>query len=443
MENQDEIIALTITILIILLLFIVLIIKYFFLRKRYMPLIDIENELQKLTDAKNELIQDFEALRSSYKEKRLIFDELIRHVSLYDEEKELIDLGFYKPHFDYDTSERFKTAINDCKQRQKEMVLNKTSIFCNTDWSVDGSKSKGQTMTNRNIRLTSRAFNNECDALISNVRWNNILMFEARLIKAHEAINKMNKSNNIIIDDNYLKLKLEELRLTHEYREKKQLEKEEQAELRRQMREEAKLLEEVEAAEKEEQRYQDLLDKAKEEAEKAVGLKLERLRHDIISLEQELNEAKEKNERAKSMAEFTKSGHVYIISNIGSFGDKVFKIGMTRRLDPMERVHELGDASVPFKFDVHAMIYSKDAPSLENALHKRFNERRLNLVNTRREFFNVELKEIEEEVNNEFPDADFITTVEAREYRESKYIREQREQSIKDNSILNNFPLSL
>ena len=117
---------------------------------------------------------------------------------------------------------------------------------------------------------------------------------------------------------------------------------------------------------------------------------------------------------------------------------------MTRRLDPMDRVRELGDASVPFKFDVHAMIYSKNAPSLENALHKIFDDRRLNLVNIRREFFNVNLKEIEEEVYKEFPNAEFVTTAEAREYRESEAIRNQRKQLIQKTEAMNqNIPLSI
>ncbi len=396
------------------------------LRNKYSPIIDIDEAVEKSKTEKTKLEKEIETLRISYKEKKGIYDKLLYQVALYDEEIELIELGFYKPHFDFDTSEKFKEEIIKCKDKQKAMVKNKKAVYCTQQWTVDGNKAKGTTMTNRNIRLTSRAFNNECDALVSNVRWNNIVRYEERLKKSKEAIDKMNASNKIFVSSEYMNLKIEELLLTHEYRDKKQREKDEQAEIRRQMREEAKLQQEIETAEKEEQKYQNLFDKAKIEAEKATGDKLEQLNAKMAMLEQELKEAKEKNERAKSMAQQTKAGHVYIISNIGSFGEKVYKIGMTRRLDPMDRVKELGDASVPFIFDVHAMIYSEDAPSLENSLHKKFDEMRLNLVNSRKEFFNVSLDEIEEEVLKQFPEAEFVITAEAREYKESEYIRNKR-----------------
>ena len=126
------------------------------------------------------------------------------------------------------------------------------------------------------------------------------------------------------------------------------------------------------------------------------------------------------------MAQQTKAGHVYVLSNIGAFGENVYKIGMTRRLDPLDRVKELGDASVPFRFDIHAMIYSNNAPKMEKSLHQAFKDRRMNLVNTRREFFDVTLAEISQEVSKVAPDAEIILTAEAREYKESKAIQVQR-----------------
>ncbi len=120
----------------------------------------------------------------------------------------------------------------------------------------------------------------------------------------------------------------------------------------------------------------------------------------------------------------TRAGYVYVISNIGSFGDNVFKIGVTRRLDPSERIDELGDASVPFRFDTHAMIFSDDAPALENAIHKAFAHRRLNLINLRREFFKVTLEEIEHSIRNNFQKpVEFIRTAEAEQFRESQLVR--------------------
>ena len=141
----------------------------------------------------------------------------------------------------------------------------------------------------------------------------------------------------------------------------------------------------------------------------------------------ELKTAHEKSERALSMAQQTKSGHIYIVSNIGSFGDDICKIGMTRRLDPLDRVKELGDASVPFRFDIHAIIYAEDAPAIEKGLHNALSSKRVNLVNTRKEFFRVGLGEVRDEVLKSFPDAEFFEVREAKEYRETLAIREQLE----------------
>ena len=157
-------------------------------------------------------------------------------------------------------------------------------------------------------------------------------------------------------------------------------------------REERKLIAEAEAAEREEAKYQALLEKARKEANGDGNLKR------IEELEAALAEAHAASERARAMAEMTRSGYVYIISNVGSFGEDVVKIGLTRRLDPDDRVRELGDASVPFSFDTHAMIYSDAAPALEFALHKEFADRRINMSNFRKEFFRVSLDEVEEAV---------------------------------------------
>lgn len=415
--------------------------KYY--EKKYSKIIDIDSEVEKSKKENQKIQKVIDDLRSSYKDKKVIFDNLVKEAAIYDESIELAELGFYKPHFDFDTSEKFKEKIYSVKSEQKHMIFNKEAIYCNTEWTVEGSKAKGRTMTNRGIRLTARAFNNESDLAISNTRWNNAVRMEQRIEKVFNAINKLNASNRIYISEEYLVLKLKELRLTHEYKEKKQQEKEEQTEIRRQMREEAKLEQEMEKAIKDEEKYQKLLEKAKADAEKVTGTKLASLKEKIASLDIELAEAKEKSERAKSMAEQTKIGHVYIISNIGSFGEDVYKIGMTRRLEPLDRVRELGDASVPFLFDVHAMIYAEDAPTLEKSLHKSFDFKRLNLVNNRKEFFQTTLEEIKNETFKISPDAEFIETAEARQYRESQAIRAQREEQNLKTSAIDEFPNSI
>lgn len=415
--------------------------KYY--EKKYSKIIDIDSEVEKSKKENQKVQKTIEDLRSSYKLKKVVFDNLVKEAAIYDETIEMAELGFYEPHFDFDTSEEFKTQIKSVKSEQKKMISEKAAITCDRPWTVDGSKVKGRTMINRVIRLTARAFNNECDAAIANTRWNNVLRMEQRIIKADSAIEKLNKSHEVYINDEYIELKIKELRLTHEYKEKKQQEKDEQAEIRRQMREEAKLEQEMQQAVKEEDKYQKLLEKAKAEAEKLTGTKLDKLKEKIALLDKELAKAKEKSERAKSMAEQTKIGHVYVISNIGSFGEDVYKIGMTRRLEPLDRVRELGDASVPFLFDVHAMIYAEDAPTLEKSLHKSFDFKRLNLVNSRKEFFQTTLEEIKNETFKISPGAEFIETAEARQYRESQAIRSQREEQNLKTNALDEFPDSI
>ena len=399
------------------------------LESKYSKIIDIDLEVDKLKKRKDAINSEIGTLRSSYKEKRDLFNKLVKEAAVYDEEIQLAELGFYKPHFDFDTSEKYKEEITQIKQQQKNSVSSKQAIYCTTEWTVGGSRAEGKTMSNRAIKLTARAFNNECDSAIANTRWNNVNRMEQRIEKAYDAINKINQSNAVIISHEYFSLKLKELRLAYEYAEKKQQEKEEQQEIKRQMREEAKLEQDMEKALTEEEKYNNLLDKAKIEAEKATGSKLDSLNEKISQLSSELKEAHEKSKRAKSMAERTKHGHVYIISNLGSFGNDVYKIGMTRRLEPLDRVKELGDASVPFTFDVHAIIHSEDAPALEGALHKKFDQMRLNLVNTRKEFFRVSLTDIENEVRKISSDAEFIETAEARDYRESQSIIAQRDKA--------------
>ena len=178
---------------------------------------------------------------------------------------------------------------------------------------------------------------------------------------------------------------------------------------------------------KKKERNEKPLQKAKAEIEKAQGKELELLTDKIKRLEENVQKAHELKERAISRAQLTKSGNIYIISNIGSFGDTVYKIGMTRRLVPRDRIDELGDASVPFDFDVHGFIYDENAPELENRLHKKLDSKRVNLVNRRAEFFNTTIDEIQAFVNELIPNKQhkpLTKMAEAKEYRETLSLRE-------------------
>jgi hypothetical protein len=365
-------------------------------------------------------------LRQSYADKKAIFDRLASEVAIFDERLAFAEMGVYEPHFDFDTSEAFKDAIGRVRDRQKVMVSDKTAVVCPIQWTVDGSTAKGKRMTDRNVRLTLRAFNSECDAAIANTRWNNANAMEKRIDNARSQIDKHNASNRIEITNPYFLLKLEELRLTHEYREKVKQEREERAEDARAAREEQKLIREMERAEEEEARYQGMLEKARNEAASVAGPKLEAYTQQIEILERDLAEAHAKVERARAMAEMTRTGYVYVISNFGSFGPDFVKIGLTRRLEPADRIRELGDASVPFLFDTHAMIYSDFAPALERSLHAEFAATRVNATNMRKEFFRVSIEDVEAAVKKLAPTAAFFRDIEAQEYRETMALRNSR-----------------
>ena len=313
------------------------------------------------------------------------------------------------------------------RERQKNLIQAERAAVCTTQWTINGDRRAGERQTKQYIKLMLRAFNGECDAAIIKVRWNNVVVMEERIRKAFEAINKLGTVHSTFITDEYLELKLDELRVAYEYQEKLNQEKEEQRRIQEQIREEEKAQREMERArqeaENEESRYQSALDRARAEMEKAKGAEVGKLNEKIVALEQQLKAAQELKQRAIAQAQLTKAGHVYIISNIGSFGENIYKIGMTRRLEPIERIHELGDASVPFQFDVHAMIYSQDAPTLESKMQEHFRHRQVNLVNDRKEFFNVTIDEIEEFVRKNGLKITLTRIAEAQEYRETVALR--------------------
>jgi hypothetical protein len=315
------------------------------------------------------------------------------------EEQEIVEaFGFYESKYNFHEAQGYKQRLDKIRAQQKQMIKNNQAAVCNTKWSVEGSLKKGKKMTDDFIKLVLRAFNGECDASVVKVKYNNIQIMENRIGKAYGDLNKLSQTTHCEITSAFLELKLQELCLTHEYQERKYQEQEEQRIIREQMREEEKELREIETAkqdaEREERRYQEALEKARRDVETVTGQAQEKLFIQIEELQKRLVEAQANKERAISQAQLTKSGHVYIISNIGSFGEDVYKIGMTRRLEPMDRVKELGGASVPFPFDVHAMIFCENAPELESRLHRYLSDRRMNKENTRKEFFQISLEEI-------------------------------------------------
>lgn len=370
-------------------------------------------------------------LDRDYGEALAHYKSLQAEVKLLEENLEDISFGVYQPHFTFSTSEEYKTKLQELRDRERQLIHDNKAAICPVSWSVGGSDKEGQRMVKQNTKLLLRAFNGECDGAIANVSWNNVTKMEERMRHSFDGVNQLGGVLHSSITQEYLSLKLDEVRLTHEAEEKRHQEREEQRKIREQIREEEKVQREIETAKKdaeeEEARYQKALEKAREEAAQATGAQLQKLTEQIESFESKLDEARRTKERAVSRAQLTKSGFVYVISNPGSFGDNICKIGMTRRLEPQERIDELGDASVPFPFDVHAMLYSDNAPELEAALHGLVNDRSVNLVNPRKEFYaDVELSEIEAFVRARGLSAQFIRVAEAKQYRQTLALRQQR-----------------
>ena len=348
-------------------------------------------------------------------------------LSHLDEEASIQSFGFYKARYDFVTSAAYQARLNEVQVAQGEMLRLKTAALGAVEWTVNGSKVEGRKQINQTLKLMLRAFNGECDAAVVRVRFNNVAVMEARIRKGWETVNTLAAVQQCHIVPEYLDLRLQELFLAHEYQEKVQAEREKQRSIREQMRDDEIAQREMERAredaEREEQRYAVALDKARTEIQQAVGANHERLEQQILELERRLTDAHARKERAIARAQLTRSGHVYVISNVGSFGDEVYKIGMTRRLDPNDRIRELGDASVPFTFDVHAVIYADDAPALENKLHRLFHWRRVNGINERKEFFRVSIDEIAAAIRAENAEIEIIKDAAAQDFRKTLALR--------------------
>lgn len=281
------------------------------------------------------------------------------------------------------------------------------------------------------IAFVLDAYNGKVDTALAKVKHNNYGKLLQEINDAFALVNKHGMAFRCArVTDTYHMARVNELKWAVAVNELMLEEREEQKQIREQLREEERARKEYEKAmkdaEKEEKKLQEMMDKVRAELAQANEQERAKLESKISELQVKYAEAEAKNQRAISMAQQTRAGHVYVISNVGSFGDDVFKIGMTRRLEPIERVQELGDASVPFSFDVHAMIFSDDAPALEKELHRRFGETQLNLVNPRKEFFKVPVKEIKQVVDEMGMQVHWTLMAEAREFRESQSIRSGR-----------------
>lgn len=284
------------------------------------------------------------------------------------------------------------------------------------------------------INFVLDAFNGKRDAIMSRVRKDNYGILKQKLLDAFEIVNYNGQAfRNARITDEYISLSLDQLKLGCTLQALKEKQQEEQREIRERMREEEKARREIERALKDAAKEKEMLDKARALLEEKYAAANEEQKAmyeaQLADMQQKIKEAEERNQRALSMAQQTKAGHVYVISNMGSFGENVYKIGMTRRLEPMDRIHELGSASVPFNFDVHAMIWSEDAPRLEADLHHRFALQQMNKINHRKEFFQTTLAEIRAEVERIGMRAQWTMKAEAQEYYETLAINKSLDEN--------------
>lgn len=328
----------------------------------------------------------------------------------------LQEVGVYQYSHPLDSSAEYKDALDALNSEMQAGIKAGSAVTGTRKWAINGSEKEGAKMVGDFCKLMLRAYNNEADNLVRTLKPYSLESAVERLQKMRTSISKLGASMKIEITDGYHALRLKELQLTADYLAKVAEEKDRE-------REERARLKEEDAARREYEREQAKLEKEKAHNE-AVLNALRMGSGDPTAtqaIEQKLAEIQSAIDGVAARAANVRAGYVYVISNIGSFGDRVVKIGMTRRLDPMDRVRELGDASVPFRFDVHAIFFSDDAVGIETALHQRFASRRVNFVNVHREFFFVtpgDVREALKEVQGNL--LSFVEAPEALEWHQSQ-----------------------
>lgn len=293
----------------------------------------------------------------------------------------LQEVGIYAFAHPLDDAVAYKARLESLKLAYKALAKEDGAVHASTNWMVNNSQRDGERMVRQTTKLMLRAYNAEADSCVRSVRPHRLDAVVARLTKAKEMIARHGKTMDIYITDEYHELRSGEIRLTADYLARQEEEKDRIRAEREATREEEKARREYEAERarlgKERSHYETAAAKLEVNGDTDGAAELRAKVAEIDAAIEDVNR-REANTRA---------GFVYVISNIGAFGENMVKVGMTRRLDPLERVRELGDASVPFKFDVPAVVFSENAVSLESQLHQELAEQRVNRINQRREFF--------------------------------------------------------
>lgn len=381
-----------------------------------------QEEDSKLVETKLQI----DAAMSELEEARATLRDVQQQILVAEDTVELETFSLYHPKYQFTNSAEYKERLDELREEQKQCARRestKTYPWDGDDAYLTGTEWKK--LRRDATKLALRAFNSDSEYCIDKVKFNNVGRMERRIRKSFETCNKLLDKTNIVWKDIVLERKLQELYLAHEYQMKRQEEKELARQAREDKREQEKLEKEILEAraklEKDKRHYIMALQKLQLRLAEASD---QQERDDLQVRINEIGAQKSKLDEEEKQLDYreqnARAGYVYVISNIGSFGHGVYKIGMTRRLEPMDRVDELGDASVPFRFDVHALIFSDDAPTLEAKLHAHFAAGRINKVNGRKEFFKAELKEIEAVIRENYDAVVEVThAAPADQYRES------------------------
>lgn len=376
---------------------------------------DLESKKQNLIDENAEIAKQLQCDLADFK-KLISAEKAALREELQSLAGEVLVAYVMPPLPDDTTSEEIKNKLSILKMRTAEILKSQKGLI------VTSGASK--TVLSNNVKQLIRCFNVESDTIIRDVTVSTVDSCRNKLAKSFEALNKIFATDGVALQHSLLEMKLEELHLKYAYQLKKQQERDEQKAIREQMLEEEKVRREIEREkaklDKEESQFKAEIHKLMGYMQKADSVEKQLYINKITELEKRLKSLEKDRENVLEREQNTRAGFVYVISNIGSFGENVYKIGMTRRLEPMDRIKELGDASVPFEFDVHAVIFSEDAPWLENILHTTFAKYQVNKVNPRKEFFRVPLSEIEQTVKQNYNATVTFTQIAlAEQYRES------------------------
>ncbi|WP_405321895.1 DUF4041 domain-containing protein, partial [Methanobrevibacter thaueri] len=392
------------------------------LKSRKEDLDNIDEEYEKIAKEKeSELDASLASKRKEEMNLKYEIKKLKDELVFTTDEVNLQSFGLYEPKYPFMDSTAYKEKLDDIRKQQKQMIKNKTATTDNPRMTLDGDLKKGQAMIRDTIKQILRNFNVECENVINKVNHKNYENSKKRIRKSYEQLNKLNKHLGVNIKPQYLNLKLEELQLAYDYAIKKEEEKEILKEARRREKEEKQLQKKLEKEkkkfDKENSKITSEIEEVKAQLTQAAADEKAKLEAEIAKLQAALDKNNEEIKKIDEWRETPGAGYVYIISNIGSFGEDVFKIGVTRRDDPEERVRELSSASVPFKFDTHVFIFSKNAYDLESELHERFNNKRVNKVNMRKEFFRITIDDVKRIVEeNKGQVHSFVEHPDAEEY---------------------------